>query len=97
MRIANESDNEGFVFLAIELTNKLLDSLQLREVMLNKFSTPWTEHHRSSFAVNIVNNFLKEGAIVIIKPPQKPKAFCSLGSTLKIIKGSDEFTIAIKL
>ena len=26
-----------------DLTNKLLDSLHLREVMLNKFSTLWTQ------------------------------------------------------
>ena len=45
--------------------------------MLDKFSTLWTErhllalreNHRNYFAVNNVNNFSKEGAIVLNKHP----------------------------
>ena len=88
-----------------KLTNKLSNSLHLREVMLYKFSTLCTEqylltlraNHRNYFAVNNVNNFSKDGAIVLIKHPQKPRPFWSLGTILKLIKGSDEFIRIVKL
>ena len=62
------------------LTNKLLDSLQLREVRVNKFSTLWTDqyllalgtNHRNLFAAHNENDFLKEGVNVVIKHPLKP-------------------------
>ena len=83
-----------------EIKESLLNSLCLRDVLVSRFRNRWyldyllslRSQHKDSFCISELhhkNNFLKIGAVVLIKHAIRPRPFWSLGKIIEIKEGED--------
>ena len=84
----------------------LLNSIELRDVFLDKFRSLWQNNyllslrdsHRDSYPNKFCNSpYLRVGAIVLLKHPNKPRVYWSLVRIEKIVDSADNFIRFVKI
>ena len=84
----------------------LLNSIELRDVLLDKFRGLWQNNyllslrtnHRFSYPNKFENSpYLKVGSIVLLRNPNKPRVFWTLVRIEKIVDSIDNFVRFVKI
>ena len=105
--IISEENFEGEMDEA-ELRNKLLNSLEHRDVVFNKFQKEWynryllslRERHKNSFCIKDQHenpDFLHVGSVVLIKNPVRPRPYWTLCRILELLPGEDDIVRVVKV
>ena len=90
------------------IRNSLLNSLELRDVVINKFRKEWytnyllslRDKHKNSFTIKECHEnpeFLYVGSVVLIKNPVRPRPYWSIGRIVELLPGEDGIIRVVKV
>ena len=90
------------------IRDKLLNSLETRDVIVNRFRNDWynkyllslRDKHKNSFCIKELHtnpNFLYVGSVVLIKNAVKPRPYWTIGKIVEMLPGEDGLIRVVKV